>query len=208
MGTGQKKRVGRPTKEATAGMRASLGLRVTAETKRKLDAAAEKAGRSQSQEAEFRLERSFLDQDLLYDALELRYGKGLAGILLTIGEAMQTTGRLAGFWADPPALGDDWLSDPYAFAQATQAAQHAIDALKPAGDTRAPGKLPIEAVGGLPIGWGHVEENLGKYIANGLLQEIAADHPTTTRAIELAPRLRKALGMLVDRVKEYIRSAQ
>jgi hypothetical protein len=37
----------------------SLGLRVTAELKRKLDEAAANSGRSQSQEAELRLERSF-----------------------------------------------------------------------------------------------------------------------------------------------------
>ncbi len=54
-----KKRVGRPTKPGTAGQRNSLGLRVTAEIKRKLEAAALKSGRSQSQEAEFRIEQSF-----------------------------------------------------------------------------------------------------------------------------------------------------
>lgn len=41
------------------GERVPLGLRVTADLKRKLDAAAEASGRSQSQEAEFRLENSF-----------------------------------------------------------------------------------------------------------------------------------------------------
>jgi predicted transcriptional regulator len=52
-------RMGRPTKAPLPGERVSLGLRVTAEIKRKLDEAAEKSGRSQSQEAELRLERSF-----------------------------------------------------------------------------------------------------------------------------------------------------
>jgi predicted HicB family RNase H-like nuclease len=41
--------------------RDSLGLRVTAQTKRNLQKAAAASGRSQSQEAEFRLERSFDD---------------------------------------------------------------------------------------------------------------------------------------------------
>ena len=58
MGT-KRRRIGRPTKKPKAGERVPLGLRVTAEIKRKLDAAAEDAGRSQSQEAELRLERSF-----------------------------------------------------------------------------------------------------------------------------------------------------
>lgn len=52
-------RMGRPTKPPSPGERVSLGLRVTADIKRKLDEAAEQSGRSQSQEAELRLERSF-----------------------------------------------------------------------------------------------------------------------------------------------------
>lgn len=53
-------KVGRPTKAPKHGARrVSLGLRVTPDVKRQLDAAADKNGRSQSQEAEFRLERSF-----------------------------------------------------------------------------------------------------------------------------------------------------
>ncbi len=40
-------------------MSPSLGLRVTAEIKRKLDDAAERSGRSQSQEAELRIDQSF-----------------------------------------------------------------------------------------------------------------------------------------------------
>jgi hypothetical protein len=55
-------RMGRPTKKPAAGERAPLGLRVTAEIKQKLDAAAAKSGRSQSQEAELRLERSFAEE--------------------------------------------------------------------------------------------------------------------------------------------------
>jgi hypothetical protein len=50
---------GRPKREPDPGERVKLGLRVTAEVKRKLDAAADANGRSQSQEAEFRLEQSF-----------------------------------------------------------------------------------------------------------------------------------------------------
>lgn len=51
--------MGRPVKAAVPGVRNSLGLRVTAELKRKLDKAAALSGRSQSQEAEMRLEQSF-----------------------------------------------------------------------------------------------------------------------------------------------------
>ena len=54
-----KKRMGRPTQPPVEGERVSLGFRVTAEVKRKLEAAAVASGRSISQEAELRIERSF-----------------------------------------------------------------------------------------------------------------------------------------------------
>ena len=57
------KRVGRPSKAPQKGARNSLGLRVTAEMKNRLEAAAAASGRSQSQEVEFRLEQSFRKED-------------------------------------------------------------------------------------------------------------------------------------------------
>ena len=53
------RKLGRPKKAGQPGERVSLGLRVTADLKTRLDAAADDSGRSQSQEAELRLERSF-----------------------------------------------------------------------------------------------------------------------------------------------------
>jgi TraY domain len=88
----RRKRGGRPGREPVEGERVKLGLRVTAELKRRLDAAAEASGRSQSQEAEYRLERSFERNDLLIDALILRYGRTHAGILLVLASMMQTVG--------------------------------------------------------------------------------------------------------------------
>jgi DNA end-binding protein Ku len=67
----KRKSVGRPRQDAEPGERAQLSFRVTAELKRRLDAAADESGRSQSQEAEFRLERSFDRQDLLSEVQRL-----------------------------------------------------------------------------------------------------------------------------------------
>lgn len=63
------RRIGRPTKQPAPGKRASLGLKVTADIKRRLDAAARANGRTQSQEAEVRLEQSFRDEYLLQQIL-------------------------------------------------------------------------------------------------------------------------------------------
>ena len=53
------KRKGRPTKPPREGERIMLGVRVTPAMKRQIDEEARKSGRSLSQEAEIRLERSF-----------------------------------------------------------------------------------------------------------------------------------------------------
>src|SRR5262245_29627182 len=52
-------RRGRPLKAPTPGQRVGLSLRITPETKARLEKAANRSGRSLSQEAELRLELSF-----------------------------------------------------------------------------------------------------------------------------------------------------
>jgi hypothetical protein len=61
------KRIGRPMKAPARGKRVSLGLKVTADIKRRLDAAAQASGRTQSQEAEYRIELSYQYQRALGD---------------------------------------------------------------------------------------------------------------------------------------------
>ena len=55
---------GRPALPPEAGKRHPLGIRTTAELKKKIEAAAAESGRSIAQEIELRLERSF-DQDTM-----------------------------------------------------------------------------------------------------------------------------------------------
>ncbi len=64
---------GRPTHPPQEGMRNPLGLRVTAQAKSRLEDAARKSGRSLSQEAEARIEASFLSEDIL----SFLFGSGL-----------------------------------------------------------------------------------------------------------------------------------
>ena len=69
----KKSRVGRPRQEPKAGERVQLSFRITPELKRRLDSSAEENGRSQSQEAEIRLARSFERDDML----EQVFGKAI-----------------------------------------------------------------------------------------------------------------------------------
>jgi TraY domain len=128
------KRAGRPTKQAEAGTKVSLGLKVTAETKTRLEKEATRSGRTQSQEAEYRIERSFDHVALLPDVLELAYGTELAGLLISIAEAMNEA-RLAG---QIMSLEDHqrWSDDAFSFDTVVVAAQAVFEALRPAGAIR------------------------------------------------------------------------
>jgi hypothetical protein len=86
---------GRPTQDATPGTKASLGLTVTAGLKARLDAEAARTGRTQSQEAQWRLERSFDHQDLLDEVLALFFGQQTASILALLGDALGRLERVA-----------------------------------------------------------------------------------------------------------------
>src|SRR4051812_35854254 len=66
--TKEAKRVGRPMKAPARGKRVSLGLKVTAEVKRRIDTAARNSGRTQSQEAEALIERA-LTYDTMFEAM-------------------------------------------------------------------------------------------------------------------------------------------
>ena len=61
----RKRHGGPPKREYGPGERVALSLRMTPDLKRRLDAVAEAGGRSQSQEAEIRLEKSFWMDDLV-----------------------------------------------------------------------------------------------------------------------------------------------
>lgn len=68
----RKARRGRPKKGQELGERVQLSLRVSPETKKHLDRAIGRNGRSLSQEAEYRIERSFLEDRLILHAVAMK----------------------------------------------------------------------------------------------------------------------------------------
>jgi hypothetical protein len=122
-------RPGRKPRVANRGQRPSLGLKVTPEIKNKLDAAAKENGRTQSQEAESRIEQTFHDDDQLAASLVRVYGAQLTGLLLVIARAMKEAGTHAGFRTRGTYEGAvDWFSDAAAFRQAAEATRAVLDA--------------------------------------------------------------------------------
>jgi len=109
------------------GERVMLGTRVTPELKRRLDAAAEHNGRSQAQEIEFRLERSFDRESLLSEVMALTFSRELAGLLLAVGWAMDRVG-----WSAQIQPGRrNWFGEPFAYDQAVRAANKIFEAARP-----------------------------------------------------------------------------
>lgn len=124
----QRARQGRKAQTARPGERVSLGLKVTPEIKNKLDAAAKANGRTQSQEAEARIEQTFRGEHYLEQAMELAYGPRLSVLLLLLGRAMNEIGKSAPFPTD-------WMDQPHIFYQASAAVGEALEAFRPNGGT-------------------------------------------------------------------------
>jgi hypothetical protein len=128
---------GRPRRDPKPGERVKLGLRVTPELKQQLDTAAERSGRSQSQEAEFRLESSFERASLLPDVARMTFGE-LGAIVVLAGYAMDRAGRHAEWVVSQGknAQGDAWLSDARAYDVAVKAAVRILEAFRPKGEVK------------------------------------------------------------------------
>lgn len=114
------RRTGRPTKAAEPGKRVSLGLKVTADIKHRLDEATKVSGRTQSQEAELRIEQSF--------ALEEQWGgrdiRNLAQLAAATFEHAGATAAAANGHPDwSPA---EWTRDPECYTAAVRAIVEAL----------------------------------------------------------------------------------
>jgi hypothetical protein len=144
--------------------------------KAKVDGAARSSGRSQSQEIEFRLERSFDRQDLLMDVLANAFGPQAAELLEVLGRALHTT---AGWMrtmtliaesssnssaASSAAWLEDCLDNPHVYEQAVKAITSVLERLRPAGD-RAPSTELAEIL--KKSGW----ENFGEHLADYVLPD-------------------------------------
>ena len=144
-----RRKPGGPQKrEPRDGERVALSLRMTPSLKRRLDAAAEKGGRSQSQEAEFRLERSFEQEGLLPEVLTLAFGsRQTAGLVWMLGLVMDTAGKVAQeeLAKRQPQRGqrDHWFFDASAFAEAASAAKSILLRFAPRSERSSEGQAPL-----------------------------------------------------------------
>ena len=182
--------------------RVPLSLRVTPQLKSKLDAAAVDTGRSQTQEIEFRLEQSFDRTELIFDSMKLAYGAELAGLLMLIGRAMSGAGRTAGLKANTfQFTGEEWLADPFAYDQASNAAVAVLKGLRPpkrvtatGGDAKFAETMSVLVRTSNSNSWG---EAFGKNVLGVLRGEESVVAPTGW--IE---RVKELLGTVGQRVSK------
>jgi hypothetical protein len=124
---------GRPTVAPKPGERGTVSLRLTAETKDRIDKAAKANGRPFSQEAELRIEKSFEREGLLPDALELSHGREAAGLIFALGLLMTVGGRAAAYekaiTTKKPV--QPWATDPYAYDQAVRSVVALLELARP-----------------------------------------------------------------------------
>jgi TraY domain len=136
-----KSRGGRPRRrEPRPGERVSLGLRVTPECKARLDAVARASGRSQSQEAELRIESSFRDQKILVEALDMAFGSQVARVLQRLGQIMISIAPLTVGTSRTPDVGahfGQWMNNAWARQKMIDAAIAYLSKLRPNADELA-----------------------------------------------------------------------
>jgi hypothetical protein len=179
---------------AAEGKRYPLNMRTTFELRSNLEAAAAASGRSLAQEAEFRLERSFLGRQVMSDAMELAYGRGAAGMLLVIGEIMNLAHITAYAATSNFRDSHEWWNNPYAFDQTKKGIDVVFDALKPEGKI----EIPTPVKGSRPH-----HEHFGELQAMSLLDGITSEERPD---IERQRRLRPLLGdVLVKRIRKALK---
>jgi hypothetical protein len=212
---------GRPKREPEPGERVHLGFRVTPQLKQRLEEAATANGRSQSQEAELRLEQSFNHQELLPQVLALAYGRQMAAVVLMLGELMKRVGDLGeqlSYARDTHERDAEtkarltgvrsrsgWLDIPYAFDQILKAVNLSLEALRPPGEVRLPNAALEKDPPGTPPEHKRtrVFSYFGENTADIFLGEAASGEP---HSCEHALVIHEMLGpALVDRIKKFER---
>ncbi len=190
-----------PRRKKTA--KAQVPVRMVETLRAKLEKSARSRGVSMNGEIVDRLDRSFHSQALVNEVLEAMFGKPLAATLLTIGRAMDHTGRTRAFHETGTLEGSStWFDHPGAFDQAVQGATHVLERLRPSGDpkaTRLPKSLPKrvrESMAALGVG-----------LANGCFEALTGN-PVTRADGEWAVPLRDTLGPRVDRATRQRKKEQ
>ncbi len=135
----KKPRRGRPPLKPDSRRSYKLSVTIRERLRRQLEQSAEEEGRTLSQEVEYRIERSFERAELMWEMMELAYGREAAALLVVMARAMADAGRASGYRHSPTGNeGASWLDDRFAYEQAQKAAATILEKFKPPKWTEQP----------------------------------------------------------------------
>ena len=117
------------------------------------------------------MERSFLGQQGVFDAMEFGYGLGTAGILLILGDLMNLIGMSTLVAASNSEKSREWWNNNYAFDQAKKGVDVILSALEPDGGIESPISAPGSEL--------YVKQ-FGERQAKSLLDAITSERPSQT----------------------------
>ncbi len=182
-------------------------MRTTKAIRDKLEKAAAASGRSLAQEVELRLERSFLEQELMIGGLELAYGRQLAGVLLLLGDGIQLSLQVSGDLTrlrPPPGSGftsefsfpRNWMDMPFVFDQVVRCVNTILEALRPPGQVKPPLSIAL--------GVSHQDvKRTGEVLASQVADMLLSDYSSSTPELyERAQTLHRLLGPVADRLEQ------
>ncbi len=186
-----KRRGGRPRiREESSRLGAYVGFKSPPDLKEKLETSAAIAERSLSAETRERVERSFWDPT---------FPPEIAALLELLGRTMVDTitgisgvNRWSGHGSNQPGL-----AQPYAYSQAVAGAMHVLQLTLPEGPAEPHGFF---AMADYPR---ERADQVGKQIADGILEAMRGRHPDPGTAALWVPRVRKKLGIIGDRLDQH-----
>ncbi len=184
-----------------------LSTRITSATRAALAKSAAKQQRTISAETEYRLRRSF-DED--EKVVQLFGGPQMYAILRLIGATMNMAGQFALDWRPTTKkLHEPWLQDPYAYNQAVQATMSVLEALRPPGDPSLDlVRFRVSKDADLKVIPETLHLRVGERAAVSMISEVASAPSTIPAPNEripsdqaLARRIAEGLGPLRDHLK-------
>jgi hypothetical protein len=162
-------------------------MRITPNVRARLVDEAANNFRSITQEAEFRLEQSFLKDTYADQAADLAYGQRAAGILKLLARVMIDAGPAAAFMnTGKPEDAVNWTSNAYAFHEVVKGIAAALEGLRPEGD-----RSPSDPAKHLPV---------GEMMARGALIAIK-DRECGGELGDWARPVRERLSDIVNRIR-------
>jgi hypothetical protein len=181
-----------------------IKIRMKEPLRSEIERSAKEKGISMNAEMVDRIAQSYDREHLLYGALELAYGREAAAVISLLARELVWSGRISALISSEAREAmSDWLSDPYAYRQAKNAAVAVLDAFAPEGDPTALKRGPWKDPDAGAV-------NDGKWRAQITLAAIKdpnwgdqfAEQDRNRELETFAARVRDMLGPLISRIPD------